>query len=217
LLLFFRKEGLASLLPLCATGCALWSIPAPLETTSAPSLHTVYVVRRGYHTDIGLKAGDLTGPLAAVAARFPNAQTILVGFGDRTFVTTKRRWLGDWLLALLPGRGAMLVTGLRSTPEAAFGASSAVRLRLDESRFDGIEAYVNGSFSLAQDMPVWIADGPYMGSLFYASTRTYDLLDTCNTWTSAALRSGGLDAPVAFTLFSGQTMRAAHRLASSPY
>jgi hypothetical protein len=111
----------------------------------------------------------------------------------------------------------MLVTGLRTTPEAAFGASSVVRLVLDESRFAGVEAYVNGSFARAEDAPVWIADGPYMGSLFYASTRTYDLLDTCNTWTSAALRSGGLDAPVAFTLFSGQTIRDARRLAAKTY
>ena len=195
----------------------MWSDPAPLEHTSAPSLHSVYVVRRGYHTDIGLKVGDLTGPLAAVAARFPAAQTILVGFGDRTFVTTRRRWLGDWLLALLPGRGAMLVTGLRTTPAAAFGTSSVVRLVLDEQHFDGVEAYVNASFAVAQGSPVWIADGPYRGSLFYASSRTYDLLDTCNTWTSAALRSGGLDAPVAFTLVSSQTMHAARRLAAEGY
>jgi hypothetical protein len=195
----------------------MWSNPPPLEHISAPFRHTVYVVRRGYHTDIGLNIGDLTGPLAAVAARFPSAKTLLVGFGDRTFVTTRRRWLGDWLLALLPGRGAMLVTGLRTTPEAAFGAPSVVRFTLDESRFEGIEAYVNGSFAIAQDAPVWIGDGPYAGSLFYASARTYDLLDTCNTWTSAALRSGRLDAPVAFTLFSGQTIRDARRLAAKPY
>jgi len=202
---------------LSLTGCALWSSPPPLEATSAPTRHIVYVVHRGYHTDIGLNVGDVSGPLAAVAARFPAAHTILVGFGDRTFVTTRRRWLGDWLLALLPGRGAMLVTGLRTTPDAAFGGSSVVRLALDEARFQGVEAYVNGSFAVANDSPVWIGNGPYAGSLFYASTRSYDLLDTCNTWTSAALRSGGLAAPVAFTLFSGQTMRDARRLAAASY
>ncbi len=201
----------------CLTGCALWSPPSSAASTTAPIHHTVYVVRRGYHTDIGLKAGDLSGPLAVVAARFPSAQTILVGFGDRTFVTTPRRWLGDWVLALLPGRGAMLVTGLRTRPEIAVGASNVIRLKLDEAQFDGVQAYVNASFAVTQHAPVWIADGPYVGSLFYASTRTYDLLDTCNTWTSAALRSGGLDVPVAFTLFSSQTMRDARRLAAEGY
>jgi uncharacterized protein (TIGR02117 family) len=217
LLLSFRKEGLFFLSLLTLSSCALWSRPPLPHSASAPFRHTIYVVRRGYHTDIGLKIGDVSGPLAAVAARFPAAQTILVGFGDRSFVTTRRRWLGDWLLALVPGRGAMLVTGLRTTPDAAFGASSVVRLALDEPRFDGVEAYVNGSFAVAHGAPVWIANGPYLGSLFYASSRTYDLLDTCNTWTSAALRGGGLDAPVAFTLFSGQTMRDARRLAAEGY
>ena len=155
--------------------------------------------------------------MADVAARFPSGKSILVGFGDKTFVMTRRRWIGDWLLALLPGRGAMLVTGLRTTPAIALGAPNVVTLSLDESQFAGVEDFVNRSFVVAQAGPVWIGNGPYVGSLFYASTRTYDLLDTCNTWTAAALRSGGLAEPVAFTLFSGQAMRGARRLADTSY
>jgi uncharacterized protein (TIGR02117 family) len=196
-------------------GCTLWRREAspPAEGRFG---HIVYVAKRGYHTDIGFAVGDLSGPLATVAARFPQAKTILVGFGDKTFVMTRRRWIGDWLLALLPGRGAMLVTGLRTTPPIALGAGDVVRLTLDEAQFEGVEGFVNRSFALSQGAPVWIGDGPYRGSLFYASARTYDLLDTCNTWTSAALRSGGLDVPVAFTLFSGQTIRSARGLAHDP-
>jgi hypothetical protein len=141
----------------------------------------------------------------------------LVGFGDKTFVMTRRRWIGDWLLALLPGKGAILVTGLRTTPAKALGPENVVALSLNERQFEGVEDFVNRSFAVVQGRPVWIGDGPYAGSLFYAASRTYDLLDTCNTWTAAALRSGGLDEPVAFTLFSGQTMRGARRLAERAY
>jgi len=74
-----------------------------------------------------------------------------------------------------------------------------------------MEKFVNGSFALADGAPDFIGTGPYLGSRFYASSRTYDLLYTCNTWTAAALASGGLDVPVAFTLFAGQTMSAARR------
>ena len=190
--------------------------PAP-PVVSGGFFHRVYVVHRGYHTDIGFEVGDLSGPLSAVAARFPKAQSVLVGFGDKTFVMTRRRWIGDWLLALLPGRGAMLVTGLRAAPDRTLGAQNVVVLSLGEAQFAGVEDFVNRSFAVAQGAPVWIGDGPYVGSLFYASSQTYDLLDTCNTWTAAALRGGGLDAPVAFTLFSGQAMRAARRLAEKPY
>ena len=40
-----------------------------------------------------------------------------------------------------------------------------------------------------------IAAGPYPGSVFYASTGTFALTHTCNTWTAQALQVGGL--PVA--------------------
>ena len=83
----------------------MWRREASPPATEGGFQHRVYVVHRGYHTDIGLEVGDLSGPLAAVAARFPKAQSVLVGFGDKTFVMTRRRWIGDWLLALLPGRG----------------------------------------------------------------------------------------------------------------
>ncbi len=36
-----------------------------------------------------------------------------------------------------------------------------------------------------------LVDGPYLGSAFYATDITYDLLQNCNRWTAAALRSGG--------------------------
>jgi uncharacterized protein (TIGR02117 family) len=190
----------------------MWSGPPPRPASAAHADRIVYVLRRGYHTDIGVRTADLAGPIATIGTRYPTAQTLLFGFGDRTFVTTRRKWIGDWLLALLPGRGAMLVTGLRTTPQEAFGTANVVQLGLTDPQFSRVEDYVNRSFVLAANAPVWIANGPYRGSLFYASTRTYDLLDTCNTWTAAALRHAGLDVPVAFTLFSGQAFRSARHL-----
>jgi uncharacterized protein (TIGR02117 family) len=191
----------------------MWHTPRPPSQPGAPADRTVYVVERGFHTDIGLRSADLTGPIAQFATIFPTAQTVLFGFGDRLFVTTRRKWLGDWLLALVPGHGAMLVTGLLTTPDVAFGQGNVARIKVTSAQLARIEAYVSFSFDLAGGMPVWIGKGPYYGSLFYASPRTYDLLDTCNTWTAAALRSGGLNEGVAFTLLSGQAMRGARRLA----
>ncbi len=167
---------------------------------------------RGYHTDIGFFAADITGPLAQAAQAFPGARTILVGFGDRSFITTRDKWLGTWLLTLLPGKGAMLVTALPGDPEAAFGAAHVVRLHLTGPQFARMENYVNGSFAIDHGAPQFIGTGPYLGSRFYAASRTYDLLNTCNTWTARTLASGGLDVPTTFTLFAGQTMAAARRV-----
>jgi hypothetical protein len=177
----------------------------------------IFVDARGYHTDIGLRIAGLSGPLADVAHDFPGARSLLIGFGDRTFVTTRDKWLGTWLLTLLPGRGAMLVTGLTVDPDQAFGPPDIVTLHVTATQFAAIENFVGDSFEASAGHPRFIGNGPYRGSRFYASSRTYDLLDTCNTWTAAALKSGGLREKVSFTLFARQTMDGARKLQADGY
>jgi uncharacterized protein (TIGR02117 family) len=185
---------------------------------TSTATHTIFVDARGYHTDIGLRIADLTGPLAHVAHDYPGAHSLLIGFGDRTFVTTRDKWLGTWLLTLLPGKGAMLVTGLTGDPDQAFIPPHIATLHVTAAQFAAIEDFVGNSFTqLPGGAPRFIGNGPYAGSRFYASSRTYDLLDTCNTWTAAALKSGGLTVPVSFTLFARQTMQGARRLQSEGY
>ena len=112
----------------------------------------------------------------------------------------------------------MLVTGLRVAPDAAFGDGHTVAVHVSGAQFAAIEDFVASSFERdAAGGPDFIAKGPYQGSLFYASTRTYDLLDTCNTWTVAALRGGGLPARVPFTVFAAQTLGQARRLGAEGY
>ncbi len=156
------------------------------------------------------------GPaLRPLAGEFPGAATLLVGFGDRTFVQSRgHRWFGDWLLALLPGQGAMLVTGLSVAPAQAFAARDMVTLALTDAQWEGLQRFVRASFSPPDGMPALLAEGPYEGSRFFASALTYDLLDTCNTWTAEALRAAGQTVPVDFSLFAGQVMRAASALPS---
>jgi hypothetical protein len=164
-------------------------------------------VRRGFHTDIGLPAADLGAPLRPLAAEFPGARTLLVGFGDRTFLQSRgHRWFGDWLLALLPGQGAMLVTGLSVAPDQAFAARDVVTLALTGAQWEGLQGFVRASFSPPSGVPARLAEGPYVGSRFFATPLIYDLLDTCNTWTAEALRAAGQPMPVDLSLFAGQVM-----------
>jgi len=197
----------------------LASLTACANAPSAPSSiepRIAYVVRRGFHTDIGLPTAALAPPLRPLAAEFPGAKTLLVGFGDRTFVQSRgHRWLGDWLLALLPGEGAMLVTGLSVAPGQAFAVRDVVTLALTDAQWEGLQRFVRASFSPRDGMPARLAEGPYVGSRFFASALTYDLLDTCNSWTAEALRAAGQKVPVDFSLFAGQVMHAASALPSA--
>jgi len=186
-------------------GCSV--VPRQAGPDSAARVATVYVIDRGWHTDIGVATRDVRGPLTAVERDFPGARYLAFGFGDRAYLLSPDRSLLQMLEALWPGPGAMLVTALRATPAEAFGASNVVALGVSAA---GIERLVD---FIWQDMdrteagaPLRIADGPYPGSAYYASVRRYDAIFTCNTWTAEALEVAGLQVGTYGVQLAGQVM-----------
>jgi hypothetical protein len=173
----------------------------------------IYVIDRGWHTDIGLPVAALRGKLALVAASFPGATTLTVGFGDRVYLLERDTNFFDMLRALLPGKAALLVTGLRAPPEAAFGADNVVTLAIAKPQLDALEGSLAGYFATdGAGQPLRLADGPYPGSLFFASDATYDAFHTCNTWTAEMLRAGGYPVSTTLVIFAPQVMAEARRL-----
>ena len=63
--------------------------------------------------------------------------------------------------------------------------------------------------------PRAIADGPYPGSLFYVSTRTYSAGYTCNTWTAEALQTAGLPVHADGVVFADEVADQARRIAAA--
>ena len=204
-----RLLALACLV-LVLAGCSLPRRAAPSGDA------VVYVVDRGWHTDIGLPVATIAGPLAVMAARFPGLRTLTFGFGERQFLLTRQTTFVGMLTALLPSPSALLITALRTSPQEAFGPRNVVVLHVSSAGLERIEARLWRDFQLsAADEPVSLADGPYPGSVFYAARGTYDGFFTCNTWTSETLRSGGLPMPTAGVLFSGQVMGLARWISAS--
>ncbi len=121
---------------------------------------------------------------------------------------------GEMLAALLPSKSAILMTALNAPPTEAFADHEVVTLHLppaDVARivarlWDGLEKHADGS-------AVRLADGPYVGSVFYAATETYDAFHTCNTWTALVLRDGGVPMNT-HVLFAGQVMQQVSRIAA---
>jgi hypothetical protein len=200
--------GSVCLLSGCTAG---WPPPGP---PNPPGDATLYVIERGWHTDIGLPIEEVAPPLATLLQGFAGLRTVSFGFGERAFYAGHQHGVGDTLAALLPSQSAMLMTLLNTEPQAAFGADHVVTLHVTRAGVAAVETRLWNDLEHAPDSPPKpLAAGPYPGSLFYATRTTYDLLNTCNTWTAEMLRTAGLPVAVGGVIFVGQVMGMARRLA----
>jgi uncharacterized protein (TIGR02117 family) len=213
--LTLRRRGVLLALPAAAAACATRPLP-PAASAAAPATEAVHLVRRDWHTDIGLAVPDLQGGLAAVATLWPGARYLVFGFGERAYLLSRHRSLADMVMALVPGPGAMLVTGLSVPPAEAFGAADTLTLRVTAEGFARLQRYLAESFEWdAEGMPHRLAEGPYLGAEFYGAALTYSAGFTCNTWAAEALAQAGLPVRVGGVLFAHQVMDQARRLAAA--
>jgi uncharacterized protein (TIGR02117 family) len=191
----------------CLLPAVLISACAPPVAIPATGDSAIYVIRRDWHTDIGLPVDEIAGPLASVETSFPGVRYLTFGFGERQFFLNGEYHFGAMLGALFPSRSALLMTALSATPEQAFQANNVVVLHVSRASLDRIEAALwNELEKSSAGTPVMLANGPYPGSVYYAANSTYSGLYTCNTWTADMLRIGGLPMPSAGILFAGQIM-----------
>jgi uncharacterized protein (TIGR02117 family) len=212
-----RRLVLAVLLGcLVLAGCGAPVPPPPADLTAGPPTETIFLVERGWHTDIGLQATQLGDTLGQLRTTFPGVHTLVIGFGQRAYLLHPHPDFGDMLAALAPGPGAMLVTALRDTPQTSFPAEDIVALHVSARGLARLVDFVTQSFERTPDGTLHaIADGPYPGSLFYASTGTYRAGYTCNTWTAEALQTAGLPVHAAGVVFADEVADQARRIAAA--
>ena len=193
------------------TGCSV-----PLTDASVPNGEaTIYIVGRGWHTDIGLPMDEVVGGLASLRRDFPGVRYMVFGFGERQYYMAHDAGSGEMLAALFPSKSAILVTALRAPPTEAFADQAVVTLHLPRSGAERIAMRLWDDLGRAADGPATrLDDGPYVGSAFYASSETYDAFHTCNTWTALVLREGGLPMNT-HVLFADQVMQQVARIAAT--
>jgi uncharacterized protein (TIGR02117 family) len=190
------------LLCLCVTACRTLSRPESAPTVSSGTPLMVYVVRRGWHVDVGLDARDLETPLQPLASAFADSRYLLFGFGDRRYLL--KRGTGNLLLALWPGAGLVLVTSLKGPPQQAFESGDVLALPVSLRQMRQLQSFIRESLDPLDGLPRPVAPGPYADSAYYEARRSYSLLHTCNTWAAEALQAAQLPVHSAGVEFSGQ-------------
>jgi len=195
-------------------GCFATPAATPAAAPVTP-VTTIDVVEGDWHTEICIRTEDADARLLRLTAGYAGSRFLCFGFGDRQFLLSRERGPMTLISALLPGEGAILLTILRDTPAAAFGAGNVVRLSLDEAGISQLRQFLGDAVQTdASGKPIGLGDGPYEGGLYFAATATYAGFYTCNTWTAHALRTAGVPVrgPV---LFADGVMRQVREIAAA--
>lgn len=208
------------LLALCLlAAAAMWPLCAP-AAAAPPALSPaqVWVARRSWHIDLGLAVDQLNGPLREVAARFPGARYLFFGFGDRRYLTAKRRGALTLSGALWPGAGLTLVTAIEGSPLQAFGAQHALALSVSEGELTSLQEFIGATLAMEQGAPRVIKPGPYEGSLYLEALPRYSARYTCNTWAAQGLAAAGLPIHTRLVVLAGQLWSQVRKLErQAPY
>jgi hypothetical protein len=195
----------------------LSSCAAPLapRATAPSSGDTVTLLDHGWHTDIGIPAEKLSGPLAVFRDIFPGARSLVFSFGKRTFLMAPPHDWSEYLLGPLPGPAAIMVTGLSVPSENAYGADRALVLRLPAGGAARLSEFIwREIIHDPAGRPRLIDRGPFDGSLFYSAATRYSLSHTCNAWSALVLTAAGLEIDPSGVVFAHQIMARA-RLVSA--
>jgi uncharacterized protein (TIGR02117 family) len=210
---------LAKLCLLCALAGAIASctpLLAPPYAGTAPRSEVIYVIRGGWHTELALPMSAIRGPLAALNPGFAKASYLVFGWGARGYYMARHPGLADLLRALVPGPAVLLVIPLQVSPAAFAGAENAFAIPAAPAGVARLSAFLWRYLAKdAAGAPRPIDAGLSPGSVFYASTGTFDLAHTCNTWTAEALRAVGLPVSSVGVVYAQQLVEQLPPLAAA--
>jgi Protein of unknown function (DUF2459) len=207
-------------------GCA--EIPAPPRAAAPPSFLAasgresrlrrplaIGVLISGWHSGLLLPSGEL-GPLAPLLARGAHARYLNIGWGNRRFYMAAHPGSGAALAALFRSPSVLFVQSVSSPGRLLDEQARLHWLCADRAQLWRLDRYIEESLARPGGRPRDLGRGPFPGSVFYASTRHYSLVHTCNTWTVAALEYAGLPVRARGVIFAAQANARLRNLAACP-
>ncbi len=197
--------ALCLLLAACAT-------PTPQSVPRGPI--AIAVAQRGWHTEIGIPASSLNGPLSHLGPANLHRAYLLIGYGARDFFTNPKAGAGTAFEALFPGPAAINLAAFNNLDDASDGHT--VWLYITQEDINQMLAFIWSSMphTGAAPQPIVTANN---ASMFYTAKPDYDALYNCNNWAVDALRAAGLPFSNAGVHFSSDVQVEARRIAQAQH
>jgi hypothetical protein len=188
---------------LLLAGCASPPLPCPLPAAA----DRVSVVSEGWHSDIAIPVDELSGGLQDIAAHFPGAQTLLFGYGKRSFMTAPPGSLAKYFTGIIPGEAAIEVTGMDTELAAVYPPEDVVTLTLPPGGAKKLSAFISKDLaSTPGGTPALITGGGEPPVFVYAANSEYTFLHTCNGWAAQALAAAGVPLSPSRVVTAGRLM-----------
>ncbi len=198
-----------------ALAATLWLSLAPGDPALYPGgteARAVWVIDHGWHSGIALRASDLRAAAVAIgrenpdaahrlrslAAEWPDAPWLEIGWGDRAVYletpTLEDLDLGDAAAAILwPTPSVLQVVPLWAPPDHAFARAGRVRLPLTDDGITRLAARLAETLGPGpRTRRPRIAPSLYGQGAFFEAAFGYHGLRTCNHWVSGVLRAAGV-------------------------
>lgn len=197
---------LAPWLILLTTACATRPDVAAIPLDDTP--HTIYAIYRDWHTSVMLdaatyrKLSKLPAMSTTLDTEVAPAGYVRIGWGDGDYFTGKSTSVLTATRALVASPySAIQVIGYTADPFARIPAETRVPLRITEQAMRELVTYLDASFA-RDDTGNLLPLHAYVenSGVFYQASQRYGLFNTCNTWSSAALRAAGLPVRGALNL-----------------
>ncbi len=193
-----QRRLLAVLLILLTTACATRPDVAAIPLNDTP--HTIYYIYRDWHTSVMLDAAtyrDLS-KLPAINTSLDTevapAGYVRIGWGDGDYYTGKNTSVVTATRALIASPySAIQVIGYTADPFPRIPEATRVPLRITDQAMRELVTYLDASFAQGDAGNLLPLRGYVENSgVFFEASQKYGLFNTCNTWSSNALRAAGL-------------------------
>jgi uncharacterized protein (TIGR02117 family) len=204
---------LATMLAGCASNDSCYEPGTPPE-----SLHSVYVIKRAWHTGIAVAAADWPNRDWSVLRDFPDADYLEFGWGDARFYQAEQEslWLGI-RAAFFSTASAIHVIGFDHPTREALLADEVIEVRVSaeglrklaqsiEREFTQSEPVSTGASLLATPRP----------NEFYGAKRRFFFPRMCNWWTARRLNEASCPIAAWSVISANRIVREARGFAGTP-